>query len=80
MVLFVAFGLPRKGTWRLQILLATAEMAALVVVLTIALILNGLPYWQGWWFVMAAFVVGALPASMIVTRLVEWVIAGYRTD
>jgi hypothetical protein len=76
----MAFGLPRKGTRRLQILLATAEVAALVAILAVALVLNGPPYWQGWWVVMAALVVGAFPAGMVLAQLVEWVIAGYRAD
>jgi hypothetical protein len=29
---------------------------------------------------MAALVVGAIPASMVLSQLVEWVIAGYRAD
>ena len=64
----------------MRVLLATAGAAALVIALGAVLILNGPPYWQGWWFVMAALVVGSIPTSLVLSHLVEWVIAGYRAD
>jgi len=76
----MAFELSPKGTLRLQIVLAAAAIAALALVLAIAIVLNGLPYWRGWWFVMAGLLVAAIPASIIASRLVEWVIAGYRAE
>lgn len=76
----MAFDLPRKGTRRLQILLAIAGAVALVIGLGVVLFLNGAPYWRGWWFVMAALILGSIPAGVLLSQLVEWVIAGYRTD
>jgi hypothetical protein len=76
----MAFGLPRKGTWRLQVLLAAASIVTLISLLMIVLVLNGPPYWRGWWFVLAALALGSIPASIVLSQLVEWVIAGYRTE
>jgi hypothetical protein len=76
----MAFELSPKGTLRLRVVLAAAEIAALALALAVALVLNGPPYWRGWWFVMAALFVAAIPASLVISRLVEWVIAGYRAD
>lgn len=76
----MAFGLPPRGTRRLQVLLASTGVAALAAALGVVLVLNGPPYWHGWWLVMATLVVLAIPTSLVLSQLVEWVIAGYRAE
>lgn len=74
----MAFGLPSQGTRRLRIVLSAGSLAGLLVALALILVLYGAPYWRGWWLVIAAILLAAVPGGIVVAHLVEWVVAGYR--
>jgi hypothetical protein len=74
----MAFELPREGTRRLRLVLSVLGVAAIVAGYIVVLLVYGTPYWRGWWAVMALILVLALFTGRALTRVVEWVMAGYR--
>jgi hypothetical protein len=75
----MAYELPSEGTRRLRLVLSSVGVAAIVAGYVIVLAVYGRPYWPGWWVVMALILLLAFLAGRALTRVFEWVVAGYRT-
>jgi hypothetical protein len=73
----MGFGLPPDGTRRLTLVIAIGAVATCLVFFAFALTFLGLPYWKGWWIVMAAILVLAVVAARPLAFVVEWVMKGY---
>jgi hypothetical protein len=73
-------GLPREGTRRLRIGLGALAVFGCAVTYIVIIVLHGPPFWAGWWVVMAALLAASFLLGRALAPLLEWIIAGYRSE
>jgi hypothetical protein len=73
----MSHGLPSEGTQRLRVGLGWLAVAFCLLAYAVTLVLHGPPFWAGWWVIMLVVLAGTFFAARLLTRPIEWILAGY---